>query len=202
MEILIGTKNAYKVGEMVFLLEGLKNVNIHFLKDQDFNIQVEEDEKSLKDNAAKKAIEISQKTNLLTLASDAGVDIPALGEKWNFLKSQRMVGQEKSDLEKVKTLLKIMEGLQGEDRRIENYLALALAKNGKLLWVDEDITERGYVTEDLVDENIPENRWLGHIWYYHEFNKVFNKLNDIELIKVREQSKNLKKSLQKFLCNF
>jgi len=202
MDILIGTKNAYKVGEMIFLLEGLENTKIHFLKDQDFDIEVKEDGKSLKENAEKKAIEISKKTNFLTLASDAGVDIPALGEKWNFLKSQRMVGQEKSDLEKVKTLLKMMEGLEGEERKIENYLALALAKNGKLLWVDEDITEKGYVSETLIDENIPENRWLGHIWFYCEFDKVFNKLNDVELKKIREQSKNLKKSLQKFLRNF
>jgi inosine/xanthosine triphosphate pyrophosphatase family protein len=199
MDILIATKNAYKVGEMAFYLEDLEGIKIHFLKDQGFDIEIEENCKSLKENAGKKAIEISKKTNFLTLASDGGVTIPALGEKWDFLRSQRMVGEEKSDLEKSKTLLEMMKDLEGEERKIENYLALAVAKNGKLLWSDEKVTERGYVLEHLVDEDIPEYRWLGHLWYYREFGKVFNKLDAKELKQVREQAKELKENLQKFL---
>ncbi len=199
MDILIATKNAYKVGEMAFYLEDLKGIKSHFLKDQDIDIEVEENCKSLKENAEKKAVEISKKTNFLTLASDGGVTIPALGEKWDFLRSQRMVGEEKSDLEKSKTLLEMMKDLEREERKIENYLALAVAKNGKLLWSDEKVTERGYVLEHLVDEDIPEYRWLGHLWYYREFGKVFNKLDAKELKKVREQAKELKENLQKFL---
>ena len=199
MEILIATKNAYKATEMSSFLEDLVNVKIHLLKDQDFEVEVEEDGKSLKENAVKKAIEISKKTKYLTLASDGGVDIPGLGEKWDFLKNQRTVGQWKSDIEKAKKLLDLMEGLKGEGRKTEYYLALALAKEGKLIWADEGIMERGHIVEELPDEDIPEYRWMGHIWYYREFGKVFNKLNDKEVKKVREQSKELKGKLQKIL---
>ena len=201
MNLLIGTKNAYKVGEMVSYLENIPDLEVHFLKDQNFQIVVEEDGESLKENAEKKAVEISKKTKYLTLASDGGVDIPDLGEKWNFLKNQRTVGQEKSDVEKAKTLLEIMKDLKGEERRAQYYLALALAKNGRLLWLDESVTEKGYIIEELPDENIPKYRWMGHIWYYPEFGKVFNKLNDIELNEVRKQAKELKAKLQKVLLD-
>ncbi len=201
MEILIGTKNAYKSGEMVSFLEGVPNLEIHFLKDQDFDLHVEEDGESLKENACKKAIEISKETNYLTLTSDGGVDLPGLGENWEFLRNQRFIGENKTDLQKAKKVLEIMKDLKDEDRKAEYHLALAIALNGKLLWVEEAITEKGYITQELVDEDITETMWMGHIWFYPEFGKVFNKLTEFEKKKVRKQSKNLKKSLQEFLLD-
>lgn len=199
MEILIATKNEYKVGELLHYLEGLDNLKIHLLKDQDIQVNVVESGSSLEENAQKKAIEISKKTKFLTLASDGGVDIPVLGEKWDVLRNQRIVGENSSDVEKAKTVLKMLEGLNGEDRKVVFYHALALAKNGKLVWSSVDITEQGYVAQNLPDENIPKSKWFSHIWYYPEFEKVFNKLNEEELKKVREQSTNLKKKLHEVL---
>ena len=201
MNILIGTRNAYKVGEMVSYLQDIPDLRIHLLKDQNFQVNVKEDGENLKENASKKAIEISKKTKYLTLASDGGVDIPALGEKWDFLKNQRTVGQEKSDIEKAKTLLEMMKDLEGEERKVKYHHALALARNGELLWVDEGVTERGYIVKELPDENIPEDKWMSHLWYYPEFGKVFNKLDDVELNEVRKQAKELKAKLQKVLLD-
>ncbi len=199
MDILIGTKNSYKVGEITSLLDGVLDLRIHLLKDQNFEIKVEEDGSSLKENAIKKAIAISKKTNYLTLASDGGVDIPGLGDKWDILRNQRIVGEQSTDIEKAKKLLNMMKGLKGEDRKVEYFLALAIAKEGKLLWVDEGIMERGHIVEKLPDENIPMHRWMGHLWYYREFEKVFNKLDEKQLERVREQSKDLKARLQNVL---
>lgn len=205
LDILIATKNSYKVDEMLFYLEDMDGINVYLLKDQNINLKIKEDGHSLRSNAEKKAILISQKTPFLTLASDGGVDVPALGEKWNILKTQRNVGENNSDLQKAKNFLKIMEKLKGEDRKVQHYLALALAKDGQLLWSDEKITERGYIVEKLPDENIPNDKWISQIWYYKEFDKVFNKLNDVELRKVRQEAQDLKISLhcgiQKVLDN-
>ncbi len=197
MDILIGTKNGYKVDELLFYLEDIEKINIHFLKDQDIDVDVLEDCNTLEENAQKKAVEISKKTKFLVLASDGGVDIPALDEDWNFLKNERTIGKGKSDVQKAEKLLEMMEGLEGESRKAEFHHALALAKEGKLLWSDEKVAERGYITKKLLDKNIPKNKWLSHLWYYPEFGKVFNKLDEFELEKVREQSKELKQSLQK-----
>lgn len=199
MNILIATKNAYKIDEMVYLLEGIEDLKIHLLENQNINIQVKEEGKTLKENAQRKAREISKETDFFTFASDGGVDIPALGRDWNFLKNQRTLGEESSDLEKAKRLLKMMEGINGEKRKVEFHLALAIAKNGKIIWSDEQITEKGYIAKELPDENIPKGKWLSNIWYYPEFGKVFNKLTPYELKVVRKQSNKLKSNLQRII---
>ena len=56
-------------------------------KDSDINIEVEEDGLSLSENAQQKAVEISKYTNMYVLASDGGVDIPSLGDKWDILRN-------------------------------------------------------------------------------------------------------------------
>ncbi len=197
MDILIGTKNDYKADEMLYYLDGVEGINIHFLKDQSIDVDVLEDENTLEENAQKKAIEISKKTDFFVLASDGGVDIPALGEDWDFLKNQRIIGEKRNDVQKAEKLLKMMKGLKGEERKVVFHHALALAKTGKVLWSDQKITETGYIADELPDKNIPKSKWLSHIWYYPEFGKVFNKLDEFELEKVREQSKLLKKGLHK-----
>lgn len=181
---------------MLYYLEGIDGVKVHFLKDQDIQVDVLENGNTLEENAQKKAIEISKKTDFFVLASDGGVDIPALGEGWNFLKNQRIVGEKRSDVQKAEKLLEMMRNLQGEKRKAEFHHALALAKKGKVLWSDEKITETGYIVKKLPDKNIPKSKWLSHLWYYPEFGKVFNKLDEFELEKVREQSTELKKNLR------
>ena len=201
MEILIGTKNSYKVDEMKALLEGIEDIKISLLADQSFDIHVEENGSSLRENAEKKAREISVHTDLLTLASDGGVDIPGLGYDWDFLKNERTIGKEKTDVEKAVTLLEMMNDLEGESRKVSFHFALAIAKNGEILWSDEKVTEQGYISDELPDRNIPTHKWLSHIWYYPKFKKVFNHLNEAELKEVRMQSKELKENLQKFLLD-
>lgn len=199
MDILIGTRNQYKATEMAYFLQGLKGVKIHSMDEIGKVDSIEEDQSTLKANAKKKAIEISKHTNWHVLTSDGGVDIPGLGDKWDILKNQRTVGENKSDKEKVKALLNLMEGLKGEDRRCSYQLALALAKNGRLLWSHQDITDVGYIIEKPDDSEIPPYRWMGHLWYYPKFKKTFNQMNEKERNEVRKQGDRIKKELQRFL---
>ena len=182
-------------------LKGMEELQILFLKDQNVNVSVDENGKSLEENAQKKAIEISKKTEFLTLASDGGVDIPALGNDWNILENQRIIGQDSSDIQKAEKLLEMMQDVDWNERRVEFHHALALAKGGRLLWSDEKVTERGYIATHLPDKNIPKCKWISHLWYYPEFGKVYNKLEDFELKKVREQSKELRESLQNAIAD-
>lgn len=199
MEILIGTKNQYKATEMVSFLGNLSNVNIHLLEDLDLETNIEEDQPTLLKNAEKKAIEISKLTDWYVLASDGGVGIPGLGNKWDILRNQRTVGENKSDLEKAQKLLNLMMGLKGNKRKASYNLALALAKKGKLIWSSEQISDIGFIAEKLIDKKIPPSRWMGHIWYYPQHKKVFNKLNEEEKEEVRKQAAELKKGLKKVI---
>ncbi len=186
---------------MEYFLKGIPNVSIHFLKDMDIDVEVEEDGVTLKENAEKKAKELSKYTDMYVLASDAGNDIPSLGDRWDVLRNQRIVGHDNTDLEKVNRLLDIMKDLKGEDRKATHRFALALGKGGEVLWSDEDVIGYGYITEDLVDEDIPIYKWFGHVWYYPKYKKVFNYLTEKELEEVREEGKGMKERLEKVIEN-
>jgi XTP/dITP diphosphohydrolase len=201
MDILIGTKNPYKSAEMTSFLEGLKNIKIHYLDELKENIKVEEDQNSLKGNANKKAIEISKYTDYFVLASDGGVNIPGLGEKWDILKNQRTVGEDKTDQEKVNVLINLMKGLKGEGRKCTYQLALGLAKNGKSIWSFEDIYDNGYIIEKPSEIEIPIGRWMGFVWLYPQYQKVFTELNENQIKEVRKQGNKIKENLQKCINN-
>ena len=182
---------------MVFFLGNLPEVNIHSWEETDLEIEVREDQPTLKKNAEKKAIEISKLTDWYVLASDGGFDVPGLGKKWGRLRNQRIVGENKTDIEKAGKLLDLMKGLKGKKRRVSNRLALALAKKGKLIWSTEQTTDKGYISEELPDREIPAYSWMGHLWYYPQHKKVFNKLSDEEKKEVRKQGAGIKRSLRK-----
>lgn len=197
MDILIGTKNRYKATEIISLLGKLSGVKAHIWEELGLEIKVEENQPTLKKNAEKKAFEISKLTDWYVLASDGGVDIPGLGKKWDILRNQRIVGEDKTDLEKAEKLLSLMKNLKGERRKASYCLALALAKKGKLIWSTEQITDKGFIAEKLSDRKIPPYRWMGHLWYYPQYKKVFNQLSEKEKREVRKQGAELKISLRK-----
>ena len=197
MDILIGTKNQYKATEIVSFLGDFPDVKVRYWDEFGLEIKVQEDEKTLKKNAEKKAVEISKLTNWYVLASDGGVDIPGLGEKWDILRNQRIVGENSTDLEKAEKLLDLMKDLKGEKRKAGYRLALALAKKGKLIWSTEQISDKGLISEKLIDMEIPSYRWMGHLWYYPQHQKVFNKLSEEEKEEVRKQGTGIKKSLRR-----
>jgi len=199
MDILIGTKNPYKTAEMEHFLEGLEGIEIHLLAEIGKAIDVEEDQDTLKANAEKKAVEISQHTDWYVLASDGGVDIPSLGKKWDILKNQRTVGENKSDREKVEVLIGLMDGLKEEDRKCAYHLALAIARRGQLLWSFQDISDVGYIVEKPEDLEIPPGRWMGHIWYYPQHKKTFNQMNETERGEIRKQGAKIKAALHRYL---
>ena len=199
MDILIGTKNQYKATEMVSFLGKPPGVKIHLWEELGFELKVEENQPTLKKNAEKKAVAISKLTDWYVLASDGGVDIPGLGKKWDRLKNQRTVGEDKTDVEKAEKLLSLMRGLKGEKRKASYRLALALAKKGKLIWSTERATDKGLITEKLSDREIPHHRWVGHLLISPQHKKVFNKLSEKERNEVRKQGEGIKKILRKII---
>jgi inosine/xanthosine triphosphate pyrophosphatase family protein len=197
MDILIGTKNQFKSKEMLWHLEGLDNLVVHTLDELEQSFNIEEDGATLLANAEKKAIEISMHTDWLVFTSDAGVDIPGLGKKWDLRRPKRTVGENKSERARIDTLLKMMEGLKGEDRRCQYYVALALAQNGKLNWSQQVPGESGLmVTHDETEELLPDS-WMAVVWYYPDLKKTDYQLSQEERTQIRHKYQSgLKKELQ------
>lgn len=200
MKILIGTKNAYKAGEMEYLLNDIPDLEIVFLKDIELNVYIEEDQTSLLGNAEKKAKEISSKCDYYVLCSDGGMNIPGLGNKWDILRNQRIVGEHNTDLEKCNNLLNIMKGLKGSERIAEYSFALAIGHHGSVLWSTEEVTEKGEIAEELPDSTIPEYKWMGQLLYFPKYKAVHNQLSEEERSDLRKKSMQiLKQKLMSFL---
>ena len=197
MELLLATNNQFKQKEMLWHLEGLEGINLHYMSDLAEPIEVVEDGKTLLENAEKKAREISEQTDWYVLTSDAGVDIPGLGERWDMTRPKRIVGEHKDDLGKLKTLLEIMEGLSSTDRACKFHIALALGLKGQVVWSKEVEAEDGVIVETFDDRPISPNTWMARAWYYPEVGKTDEDLTPDQRSKMRQQHQSdMKQDLQ------
>lgn len=71
----------------------------------------------------------------LTIASDGGLLIPALGDAWDPRRTRRFAGEAASDLERSANLLELTRHLTGELRAIAWREAIAIADQGTLVGV-------------------------------------------------------------------
>ncbi len=88
-KILIATNNKGKLEEIKEILNGY---NVVSLKDIGCKIEVEEDGKTFKENAIKKAKEISKITNMPCIADDSGLCIEVLNG-WPGVHTARFLGE-------------------------------------------------------------------------------------------------------------
>ena len=84
----------------------------------------------------------------LVVATDGGLLIPALGAAWDPLRTRRFAGERTTDRERADALLTLTAGLEGEERRIGWREALAVARNGTVLWSCEADGQPGLLAHD------------------------------------------------------
>ena len=80
MELIIATKNSKKEKELAELLNGL-DVKVLSLKDFPDMPEVEEDGKSFRANAIKKAVVTAKHTGKICIADDSGLEVKILGNR-------------------------------------------------------------------------------------------------------------------------
>jgi XTP/dITP diphosphohydrolase len=131
MELLIATRNKKKFKEIKQLL-GLKGVRVISLLDLPPLPKVNENGKTFKANAQKKAREISLRSGKLTLGEDSGLCVDALKGAPGVY-SSRFAGLHKSDADNNKKLLASLKDLPLQKRKAHYTCALALAFKGKIL---------------------------------------------------------------------
>ena len=117
VDIVLATTNPAKQGKLLGLLDGLP------LKPRP---QVElgpegeapvEEGSSHEQNARHKAEFWSRAVGVQAIASDGGLLIPALGERWDSLFTHRFAGEDADDQARLSLLLQMMEPFRGEERR-------------------------------------------------------------------------------------
>ncbi len=102
--LILASKNKGKIEEYKKLLAG---VNCKLLL-QPESLEVEEDGLTFKDNAIKKASEVSRKTNNFSIADDSGICIEALGGKPGIYSSRYA----ENDQQRIERVLRELDGVQ------------------------------------------------------------------------------------------
>lgn len=133
MDLLIATKNKGKIKELKKMFESFK-INIKTL--DDFNIDdVEETGTTFHENALIKAKYGFQKTGLLTIADDSGLEVDYLnGEPGVY--SARYAGYNKSDDERINFLLDKLKNAKADERNARFKCVICLYGNENIKYYE------------------------------------------------------------------
>jgi len=115
MDIVLATRNKKKVEEISRIFMGY---DIRFLTIDAFPgcPEVEEDGKTFRANALKKALHVARFTSCPAIADDSGLEVEALGGAPGVF-SARYAGEDADDQNNVRKLLRELKDIEGQDRR-------------------------------------------------------------------------------------
>jgi XTP/dITP diphosphohydrolase len=122
---VLATRNKKKVEEIGRIFAGY---DVRFLTLNSFPgcPEVEEDGKTFRQNAVKKAVRAAAFTGCLAIADDSGLEVPALGGAPGVF-SARYAGEGADDRKNLLKLLREMKGLEGKDRAARFVCCIAIA---------------------------------------------------------------------------
>lgn len=147
-KILVATTNKGKLRE---IKEILKDFEIVSLDDINCKIDVIEDGTTFKENALKKAKEISKATNMNCIADDSGLSIDEF-DGWPGIMTARFLGENATWEEKNKYILEKMKELPKEKRLARHCVSIAYADTtGKEIVVQAE--NIGHIAESPRGQN-------------------------------------------------
>src|SRR3989344_1739634 len=180
--IFIGSKNSFKQKKLKWLIEKYfsKIDSLDDLPKLDENTP--ERGKSFVEIAANKARHISKKYPGYVISSDSGVDIPALGNNWNALKTKRFIKKKNAtDFDRMDELLKLMSSKEGSERLVYWKEAIAIAKNGKVIYSTESKSCPMLLQKTYNPKKYKKGIWLCSLFYYPQYKKNYFDLTKEEL---------------------
>jgi XTP/dITP diphosphohydrolase len=125
LKLLIASANKGKVAEYRALLDGV-DCELLSLADAGLDGDIEETGTTYEENARLKAVTCAQRSGLLTLADDSGLEVDALwGEPG--IRSARYAGEKATDSERVAHLLSKLEDVPDEQRGARFVCVIAIA---------------------------------------------------------------------------
>ncbi len=135
MDLLLASQNPGKLAEMRLLVDGLP---FRVVGPADVGIveAPEETGATFVDNATLKARYYAERSGLLTVADDSGLSVDALGGGPG-LYSSRFGGENASDDDRNRLLLEKLRGVPPELRGARFTSAVAVARNGRVLFETE-----------------------------------------------------------------
>lgn len=190
MELLVGTTNAGKLGEIEAALKDLP-IRIIPLSRLGAFPSVAEDGKTFEENALKKARALADFSGMPTLADDSGLEVDALGGAPG-VHSARYSGEDATDVGNNEKLLQNLTGIPRERRTARFVCVLALclpASRGRRERLFRAECE-GWIAFDPKGEN-----GFGYdpIFFYPPFGKTFGEVDRQTKGEVSHRGKALKK---------
>ncbi len=125
MNIVLATRNRKKVEEIGRIFKGYK---VRFLTLDSFPgcPEVEEDGKTFRQNAVKKAVSIARFTGCPAIADDSGLEVKALGGAPGVF-SARYAGEGADDRKNLMKLLRELSGKEGKGREARFVCCIVIA---------------------------------------------------------------------------
>lgn len=145
MKIILATQNQGKIRELQELL-GDEDIEVLSLKDIEDWEDVEENGETFADNAALKARAAVEKTGLIALADDSGLEVDALDGAPGVY-SARFAGEPKNDDRNNDKLLQLLETVPDDQRLARFRCALVVATPEGKEFLTEGTVEGQILTE-------------------------------------------------------
>lgn len=195
MKLVIASRNHKKIEELKRILDGL-DINILSVNDFPQLEEVIEDGLTFDENALKKARYVCKHTGLAALADDSGLEVEALGGKPG-VKSARYAGDNASDEDNIRKLLKELEGVPSDIRNARFVCCIALVLpdgQEQIFW--------GYVSGKTI-ESPRGDQGFGYdpVFIPDGFQKTFAEMNSHDKDQISHRRKALDK-LKEFLVKF
>ena len=187
MKVFLATKNKGKIKDFEKLTEGINLEVVTILDGLDIP-DVVEDGETFEENSQKKAKEIADYTNIVTISDDSGLCVDALGGGPGVY-SARFGGENTSDSEKNQKMLEILKDVKKEDRKAHFVSVVSIAfPNGKIH------SFRGEIEGEILFE-AQGNNGFGYnpIFYSYELGKSFGQASDEERKSVSHRARAFRK---------
>lgn len=180
--ILIGTRNVFKKDKLKWLV-GNHFSTIEYIENfGELDEEIPERGKSFAAISANKARSLSRKYPGYVISSDSGVDIPALGNQWNALKTKRFVYKKNAtDFDRMDALLELMKSKEGSERIVYWKEAIAIAKNCKVIYCTESKSCPMILQKNYDPRKYKKGIWLCSLFHYPQYNKNYFDLTKEEL---------------------
>jgi len=194
-KLLVATFNRGKFIEIKGILADIP-FELVSLQEMGLKDEYEEIGSSFLEIARNKANYWSKITGLLTLGEDSGLEVPFLSGAPGIF-SARYAGIGKNSEENIRKLLKEMNGIPIEKRKAFFKCAVAVSKEGKVIF--ESVEE----VEGIILEEKRGGAGFGYdpVFYYPPLRKTFAELTVEEKNKVSHRGKALRKA-KEFLLKF
>ena len=188
MELVISTTNLHKIIEFRAMLKPLVEVDILSLRDFPSYKPPEETGASFEENAKLKALAAAKALNVITIADDSGLVVPALGGEPGIY-SARYAGEHATDRENRAKLITKLQLLKESER--VGYFACALA-----LATPEGFLKTSLASVEgklLIEERGRSGFGYDPLFIKYDYSKTFAELDEVTKNRISHRRKALDK---------